>query len=108
MLDAAACGLPIIANDTMTATERLTGNGATYRLNDANDLMRVLLETRDPQIREQLGKVGAQKMVREFSWFAIAKRRIGDYEAALVSNGRLVERQLGKRVGDHEGSRTLS
>jgi glycosyltransferase involved in cell wall biosynthesis len=96
MLDAAACGLPIIANDTMTATERLTGNGATYRLNDANDLMRVLLEMRESQIRGQLGKVGAQKMAREFSWLAIAKRRVSDYEAALFLRKRSITHSQNK------------
>jgi glycosyltransferase involved in cell wall biosynthesis len=96
MLDAAASGLPIIANHTMTAIERINGNGASYQLGDANDLMRVLLEMRDPQKREQLGKVGAQKMVREFSWLAIAKRRVSDYEAALFLRKRSITHSQNK------------
>src|SRR5205085_1871212 len=52
MQDAAACGLPIVANDTMAATERLDGNGAVYKLNDLEDLVGVLLELRDPETRK--------------------------------------------------------
>ena len=29
MLDAAACGLPIVVNDTLKAVERIEGNGLT-------------------------------------------------------------------------------
>ena len=85
MLDAAACGLPIVASDTMTTPERLDGNGAAYRLNDLADLVRVLLELQDPQTRQRLGAFGAQKMARDFSWESIARRRLRDYETALGS-----------------------
>jgi glycosyltransferase involved in cell wall biosynthesis len=87
MLDAAACGLPIVANHTMAAPERLSGNGRTFRLNDLDDLTRALMGLRDPQVRAALGDVGARKMALEYSWDAIAKRRISDYESALHSPG---------------------
>jgi len=83
MLDAAACGLPIVANHTMTAQERIEGNGSFYRLNDREDLIRVLLGLRDQHTRQHLGTFGAQKVARKFSWHAVAKRRLADYESAL-------------------------
>jgi glycosyltransferase involved in cell wall biosynthesis len=88
MLDAAACGLPIVANHTMTARERLDGNGLAYRLNDKRDLVRVLQELRDAKARMHMGELGARKMEREYTWVSIARQRVRDYEAAL-SNLRL-------------------
>lgn len=83
MLDAAACGLPIVVNHTVTAPERVAGNGLTYLLNDSNDLLRALLVLKDPFRRREMGRVGAQKMASDFSWESIARRRLRDYEAAL-------------------------
>lgn len=84
MLDAAACGLPLIVNDTLIAVERIEGNGITYRLNDVDDLIRALLALRDSGARRNLGEVGARRMVEEFSWTILAKRRLDDFEAALA------------------------
>jgi glycosyltransferase involved in cell wall biosynthesis len=86
MLDAAACGLPIVVNDTLRATERIEGNGITYQLNDRESLVRALLSLKDPGIRRKLAEAGAEKMAKQFSWEAIARRRLRDYEIAL--NGR--------------------
>ena len=83
MLDAAACGLPIVANHTMTARERIEGNGSFYRLNDREDLVQVLLGFREPHTRQNLGTFGAQKMARHFSWEAVAKRRLADAEIEI-------------------------
>jgi glycosyltransferase involved in cell wall biosynthesis len=83
MLDAAACGLPIVVNDTLLAKERIAGNGITYRLNDLEDLVRALLSLRDANARKNLGDAGATRMANQFSWAAIAQRRMQDYEAAL-------------------------
>jgi glycosyltransferase involved in cell wall biosynthesis len=85
MLDAAACGLPVVANNTMQARERLDGNGLSYRLNDVNDLVRVLLKMRDKGVRQSMGHNGALKMAHGYGWESIARRRIRDYEDALPS-----------------------
>jgi glycosyltransferase involved in cell wall biosynthesis len=85
MLDAAACGRPIVVNDTLVAVESVQGNGITYKLNDVDDLVRALRSLHDPKVRERLGSAGAQKMAHNYSWDAIAKRRLQDYEAALAS-----------------------
>lgn len=85
MMDAAACGLPIVVNDTLVAYDRIEGNGISYKLNDVNDLVRVLRSLRTPQERKRLGFLGADKMARDFSWESVAKRRLADYEAALNS-----------------------
>lgn len=86
MLDAAACGLPIVVNHTLAAPERIDGNGEVYRLDDVNDLMKVLTSLMDTAKRRGMGKVGSNKMAQAFSWEAIAKRRLLDYESALCSN----------------------
>jgi glycosyltransferase involved in cell wall biosynthesis len=83
MLDAAACGLPLVVNDTLLAVERIRGNGITYRLNDVDDLMRALVSLESSPERTRLGSIGAERMAREFSWLAIAERRLRDYAAAL-------------------------
>lgn len=83
MLDAAACGLPIVVNDTLKAVERIEGNGLQYRLNDLDDLVRVLGRLVDSaELREKLGGTGAQRMERLFSWRDLAARRLADFEAA--------------------------
>jgi glycosyltransferase involved in cell wall biosynthesis len=91
MLDAAACGLPIVVNHTMNASERIEGNGLTYILGDLNDLVRVLGSLRDKDERRKLGSVGAIKMASTFSWESVTKRRMADYEAALPSGSSLQE-----------------
>jgi glycosyltransferase involved in cell wall biosynthesis len=88
MLDAAACGLPIIVNDMMLATERIDGNGITYRLNDCQDLAEKIGLLIDPERRHQLGSVGARRMAELFSWDNIARRRLADYAARLSLRGQ--------------------
>jgi glycosyltransferase involved in cell wall biosynthesis len=83
MLDAAACGLPIVVNNTLKATERIEGNGITYKLNDVDDLVNALLSLRTGEKRMQMGARGAEKMNSEFSWANIAKNRLRDYSSAL-------------------------
>ena len=86
MLDAAACGIPVVVNDTLRATERIEGNGLTYRLNDVEDLERVLARLADRELRKSLGETGARRMRELFSWDAIAARRLRDYTMAARSN----------------------
>jgi glycosyltransferase involved in cell wall biosynthesis len=84
MLDAAACGLPIVVNDTLQAVERISGNGVTYRLNDLSDLKSVLRGLMSVERRQALGQCGARRMEAEFSWRRLAARRLQDYERHLA------------------------
>lgn len=83
MIDCAASGTPIIVNDTIAAVERVEGNGLRYRLGDIADLKRALLELFDPNLREKLGRAGAEKMEQNYSWRALVQIRLDDYQAAL-------------------------
>lgn len=83
MLDAAACGLPVVVNDTLKAVERIEGNGLKYKLNDIEELTQVLRCLKDKDLRLQLGTVGAAKIVDRFSWKALAQQRLSDYLSAV-------------------------
>ncbi len=85
MLDATACGLPIVVNDTLLAKERIDGNGITYRLNDPADLAEKIRLLSDPKYRRELGDTGARRMPQLFSWSSVARRRLADYEASLAA-----------------------
>jgi glycosyltransferase involved in cell wall biosynthesis len=85
MLDAAACGLPIVVNHTLQAIERIDGNGLTYRLGDPKSLADVLRRLLDKSLRESLGSAGASKMLDRYSWRDLARKRLADYEAAIAS-----------------------
>jgi glycosyltransferase involved in cell wall biosynthesis len=88
MLDAAACGLPLVISDVVTYRDHVDGNGLVARIHDLADLERCLLELKDPAARRRLGAHGAAKMARDFSWDVIARRRMDDYAAALAKGGR--------------------
>jgi glycosyltransferase involved in cell wall biosynthesis len=83
MLDAAACGLPIVVNDTLAAVERIQGNGRTYRINDVPSLVAALKTLESPEERRRLGNNGAAKMSKQFSWTAIARVRLEYYRRAI-------------------------
>ncbi len=83
MLDAAACGIPIIVSDGIVYRDHVDGNGLVHKMNDLDDLARALLELRNPEERRRLGEIGAKKMVQKFNWDSVARRRLRDYEQAL-------------------------
>lgn len=107
MLDALACGLPLVANDTMHAPERLNGTGLQYRLGDVDDLALKLRSLSQIQVRAKLGAEGTRRMREEFSWEAIAARRITDYSAVLAANRGPV-RVLHSRLSSQEAARKTS
>ena len=83
MLDAAACGIPLIVSDGIVYREHIDGNGLIYKMNDLDNLIATLLKLRDPLERERLGSYGAKKMAEKFGWDLVARRRLKDYVAAV-------------------------
>jgi glycosyltransferase involved in cell wall biosynthesis len=83
MLDAAACGIPLIISDGVVYREHVDGNGLIYHQNDLDDLTAKLLDLSSTERRKELGNFGAAKMRRDFSWESVARRRLCDYREAL-------------------------
>ncbi len=79
MLDATACGLPIIISNRVQAKERIEGNGLTYIENEVDDLVTQLLMMKDNRIRNKFSEYGVEKIKNHFSWQCIAKEREKDY-----------------------------
>jgi glycosyltransferase involved in cell wall biosynthesis len=79
-LDAIACGLPLIVNDTVTVRQRADGNGLFYKLGDAADLASKLLNLKNDAIRKEMGARGVEKARADFSWIKLAKERVIDYQ----------------------------
>jgi glycosyltransferase involved in cell wall biosynthesis len=78
MIDAAACKLPIIANDKMQAQQRLgNNNGLLYKQRNFRDLAHKLeLLLKDPKKRQQMGLRGYSLVKKKFSWRQIAQQYI--------------------------------
>jgi glycosyltransferase involved in cell wall biosynthesis len=83
MLDAAACGIPLIISNGVVYREHVDGNGLVYHQNDLDDLISKLLELQSPERRKQLGERGAEKMLQDFSWDSVARKRLAHYSEAL-------------------------
>ena len=85
MIDAAACGLPIVVSDRVKAVERIEGNGLTYEENNPDDLAKVLARLEDPQLRAKLGRRGAEKMEAMFSVEQMADALLADFLATMAN-----------------------
>jgi len=83
MLDATACGLPIIISDRVQATERIEGNGLTYKQHDVDSLVETMKRLTDKDLRIKLGIAGTKKIAENFSWDKIATDRAEDYRKFL-------------------------
>lgn len=79
MLDAAACGVPIVVSDEIGEAERVTGNGRFYKENDVSDLATVLASLASAEERRALGKHGSEKMLAKYSWLSVANAIERDY-----------------------------
>jgi glycosyltransferase involved in cell wall biosynthesis len=84
MLDAAACGLPIIVSDGIYQ-DHVIGNGLAYHLNDIDSLCDKLRQLSDMKTRRRLGAHAASKMRNGFTWDLAAQKRIEDFSNALAT-----------------------
>ncbi len=79
MLDAAACGLPLVVPERMGNRECVKGSGIVYREGSIEDLAGALARLEGAEARRQLGDVGAVRMRDNCDWRRLAERRLRDY-----------------------------
>lgn len=84
MIDAAACGLPIIVNNQIGTPERVKDNGLLYELNDVNDLARAIEQLCNPKMRSQMGAAGARQMATEYAMEVLTRHRMADYKSSMA------------------------
>jgi glycosyltransferase involved in cell wall biosynthesis len=85
MLDAAACGIPIVVSDRIYQ-DHVFGNGLAYRINDFESLCESLRTFEDAELRAKFGRAGAAKMRDRFMWEHAAMARYLDFNAAVSGN----------------------
>lgn len=83
MLDAAACGLPLVVSDGIVYRDHVEGNGLVVRQHDRDDLINALRTLLDPTLRATFGEIGARKMREAFSMERVATQRLNNYRVAL-------------------------
>lgn len=78
MNDAASCGIPFIANNSIGARIRLSNNNAIlYKKNNSVDLAKKIeFLLKNKILAKEMGKRGRELMEKRFSWDQIAKEYI--------------------------------
>jgi len=84
-LDAMACGLPIIVNDTVNDPLRLGECSLTFSKDSPEALAGRILELRDPARRAAMGRIAAARIAEQGSWDALARKRAHDFEVARAA-----------------------
>ena len=79
ILDATACGLPVIISNHIQA-EGLKSYSVLYQKNDINDLVKKILSLQNINKRKELSKKGIRVILSNNSWVEIAKKRVEEYQ----------------------------
>ena len=89
-LEAWSAGLPVIAGDIPPLREVVReGIDGLHAANEARAIADAILELlRDPDRARRMGAAGRERLEREFSWPAVARRTEAAYLAAIAARDR--------------------
>jgi glycosyltransferase involved in cell wall biosynthesis len=81
VLEAIACGCPVVASDTPALVEVLDGAALHGRIGDPDDIARAIRRLRDQALQAELRERGLER-ARAFSWDATARATLDVYRDA--------------------------
>ena len=82
MLEAAACGLPIIATNVGGAAELIDGNGVIIKQKSASDIAEAIVKIySDNQLRVKMGAESRDK-AKQFGWEEMGREWVGYLKAS--------------------------
>jgi len=87
VLEAMACGCPVVASDTPALVEVMGGAGLNARVGSSAALARELTQLRTPGLAEQLRQRGLAR-ARDFSWERTAAATLAVYHEAAAEHAR--------------------
>jgi len=82
-LEAAACGLPVLAGDSGGAPETVEPGATGFVVRSIDDIVEALeLLVDDPDLTAEMGRAGRARVEREFTWTAVVDRIVAGFGAA--------------------------
>jgi len=85
-LDALACGMPIIISSNVKDKFRVEGCGLEFAADDYMLLSKQILKFKEVSIRERFGKIGCNKIQKDYSWSKLAENKLVDFIEARSIN----------------------
>jgi len=89
LVEAMACEVAVIGSNSGEIPNVIGSAGLIFAEDDANALRAGLQRLLDqPETRQQLGKLGRQRILEQFTMASIAQRTVATYQAALAGRGK--------------------
>ena len=84
LVEAMACGLPIVVSDVAPMPEVVGGAGVLFAHSDPADLAAGILKVaKDPDLRMRLSREGRRLVEEKYLWRRVARQTLDHYERAI-------------------------
>jgi len=86
LVEAMACGLPVVTTALAPMTEVVGEAGLFFRPGDPADLANAIVKAaRDPELRSRMRSEGSRRVRERFMWSRVAERSIEIYRRARAA-----------------------